>query len=201
MTILHLSDTHNHHQQLVNLPAADVIIHSGDLSKHGTDQEVADFIEWFGSLNYAYKIFIAGNHDYCLDGKDRETIQSFLPDNCFYLFNSGITIAGVKFWGVPYTSMGDVNGEYINMVKQIPVDTDVLITHRPPLGILDNSKDIAYGCPHLLQSISAIRPRYHLFGHIHAAYGIEESEQTTFVNAALMDEESRLVNKGVVVEV
>ena len=70
MRILHLSDTHNFHRQLGNLSAADIIVHSGDVSMAGAANEVMDFIDWFIDLDYKYKIFIAGNHDDCLDGKN-----------------------------------------------------------------------------------------------------------------------------------
>jgi len=97
MLILHLSDTHSKHHELRNLPPADIIIHSGDISFAGSENEVMDFIEWFGALPYKYKIFIAGNHDDCLFGANIDG----LPQNCFYLCNSSVTIQGVKFYGIP----------------------------------------------------------------------------------------------------
>lgn len=81
MRILHLSDTHGTHHQLSGLPEADIIVHSGDITYGGSENEVIDFIEWFGSLPYTYKLFIAGNHDYCLIMAEIEG----LPDVCFYL--------------------------------------------------------------------------------------------------------------------
>ncbi|MDR2621481.1 MAG: serine/threonine protein phosphatase, partial [Dysgonamonadaceae bacterium] len=60
---------------------------------------------------------------------------------------------------------------------------------------------ITYGCLDLLQAVTMIRPRYHLFGHIHDAYGIEESTYTTFSNATLMDEDYRLMNKPFVFDI
>ena len=68
MRILHISDTHNSHKLLENLPNADIIIHSGDVSFSGSDNEVLDFLNWFCDLDYANKIFVAGNHDDCLYG-------------------------------------------------------------------------------------------------------------------------------------
>jgi Icc-related predicted phosphoesterase len=194
MRILHLSDTHNQHHTLCKLPEADIIVHSGDVSWAGTGKEVVDFVEWFGSLDYKYKIFIAGNHDYCLEGKNMETIQRFLHGNCFYLCNSGITIEGVKFWGVPFFFSDDVNGYYPQMIAQIPVETDILITHRPPFGILDTANNRTYGCFDLLQTVLRISPRYHLFGHIHDVYGVEKSHVTTFVNASVVNEKYQLLN-------
>lgn len=156
----------------------------------GTSDEVVDFIEWFCRLDYRYKIFIAGNHDDCLDGA---TVEG-LPDNCHYLCNSGVTIEGVKFWGVPFFVSDDIEGRCPEQMRQIPASTDVLITHRPPLGILDAAGDYDYGCPDMLMAVQSVRPRYHLFGHIHAAYGIKEEGRTIFANGALLDEHYRLAN-------
>ena len=97
MKILHISDTHGKHHQLKDLPEADVVVHTGDITEDGTEEEVKDFIEWFGNLPYKHKIFIAGNHDDCLYGANIEG----LPDNVHYLCNDGITIDGIKFYGVP----------------------------------------------------------------------------------------------------
>jgi len=186
---------------LSDLPPADIIIHSGDMSMAGTGKEVYDFIEWFGALDYKYKIFIAGNHDYCLDHKKPDIIQSFLPENCFYLYNDGVTIEGMKFWGIPFFFSDDVNGLYPNLIRKIPVRTDILITHRPPLGILDTANKITYGCPDLLDAVLKVRPYYHLFGHIHDAYGMNETEYTMYINAALVDEQYNLVNKPFLLEI
>ncbi|MGV8962959.1 MAG: metallophosphoesterase [Candidatus Saccharimonadaceae bacterium] len=77
MRILHISYTHGFNRQLTNLPKTDIIIHSGDVSMAVSSTKVVDFIEWFGELDYRYKVFIGGNHDFSLDGKDRLTIQRF----------------------------------------------------------------------------------------------------------------------------
>lgn len=201
MRLLHLSDTHNFHRQLIDLPKADMIIHSGDMSMVGTSNEVLDFIEWFSELDYKYKIFIGGNHDFSLEWKNPNTIQGFLPENCYYLCNSGVTIEGVKYWGVPFFFADDVSGDYFKMITQIPNDTEILITHRPPLGVLDYADNISYGCPDLLDAISTIRPQYNLFGHIHDSYGIEKSKHTTFINAAIVDVNYQLLNEPFVFDI
>lgn len=79
MRILHLSDTHNQHKNLGNLPEADLIIHSGDFSFAGTESEFRDFLKWFLNLNCQYKIFIGGNHDGFLEENSQKEIQSILP--------------------------------------------------------------------------------------------------------------------------
>ncbi len=65
--IVCISDTHNLHEQIPYMPEGDVLIHAGDFSSTGVSEHVQAFVDWFGSQNYAHKIFIAGNHDVTLD--------------------------------------------------------------------------------------------------------------------------------------
>ncbi len=198
MIILHLSDTHSKHHELRNLPPADIIIHSGDISFAGSENEVIDFIEWFGALPYKYKIFIAGNHDFCLF---EANIDGLLPENCFYLCNSSVTIQGVKFYGTPMFMEDLMSDDYDTNMQKIPSDTNVLITHQPPYSILDFSANINHGDSNLLEIVLKTKPKYHLFGHIHGAYGIEKSEHTTFVNAAILSENYELMYVPILLKV
>ncbi len=189
MTILHLSDTHGLHRQLGALPEADVIVHTGDFTFAGAASEVRDFVDWFCHLPYRHKVFIAGNHDDCLWG---EKIEG-LPKNCHYLCGSGITIDGVRFFGVPMF-MGDVVSEkYVAMLDDVPDDIEVLLTHQPPHGILDLSGKTYYGSPLVLQAVQRIKPKAH-FGHVHDQYGMENAHGTLFSNAAVVDENYALKN-------
>ncbi len=163
MRLLHISDTHGKHELLIDLPKADVIVHTGDFTEDGTEEEVKDFIEWFCGLPYSHKIFIAGNHDNCLCGAKIEG----LPNNVHYLCNEGITIDGIKFYGVPMFLEDDLEGNFPELFSRIPDDTDVLLTHQPPLGILDEQDGINYGDNHLYKRVMDVRPKYHLFGHLH----------------------------------
>ena len=163
MKILHISDTHGKHRQLDGLPEADIIVHTDDFTEDGTEEEVMDFIEWFSGLPYPQKIFIAGNHDDCLYGANIEG----LPDNVHYLCNEGLTIDGIKFYGVPMFVHDDLDGIFPELFSRIPDDTDVLLTHQPPLGILDEQDGINFGDHALYKRVMEIRPKCHLFGHLH----------------------------------
>ena len=197
MLILHLSDTHSKHHELSNLPPADIIIHSGDITFAGSENEAMDFIEWFGALPYKYKIFIAGNHDDCLFGANIDG----LSQNLFYLCNSSVTIEGIKFYGTPRFLEDAISGDYDRNIQKIPSDTDILITHQSPKGILDCSANIHYGDSNLLQIVLKTKPKFHLFGHIHKAYGIEKSEHTTFVNASILSENYELINEPILLKI
>lgn len=187
-SLLHISDTHGLHRKLTNLPDADLIVHSGDFTMGGSENEVIDFMEWFCDLPYPYKIFIAGNHDDCLY---KANIDG-LPDNIFYLYHSSIELEGIKFHGMPLFVAEEISGEYEKQIKQIPDDVDVLMTHQPPLGILDNSGNRRYGNFSLLEKVTKINPRLHLFEHIHNSYGSETVDGTIFSNASLVGDDYML---------
>lgn len=78
--------------------------------------------------------------------------------------------------------------------------TDLLVSHCPPFGILDKSAFGAnIGNEDLRKQVEIINPRYHLFGHIHEAYGVYKTSRTNFVNGAVVDENYELVNHPVVI--
>ena len=171
MKILHLSDTHNCHHRLRDLPEADVVVHSGDFCMVGSEQEALDFLNWFCDLPYRHKIFICGNHDDCLYGTSIDGLDS----NVHYLCNSGVEIEGVKFYGVPMF-MSD------------------LITHCPAYGILDYDDGINYGSEEILMKLSDLHLKAHLFGHIHAQHGILEQNDVIFSNGAIMNADYTVPN-------
>ena len=197
MKILHISDTHGCHRRLHDLPQADIVVHSGDFTMNGSEQEALDFMNWFCDLPYPQKIFICGNHDECLYGA---TIDG-LDGNVHYLCNSGIEIEGLKFYGVPMF-MGDcITDRQTRHYANIPDDTDILITHTPPFGILDFDDNINYGSEELLSRISVVRPRLNLFGHIHARHGIKIFNGITFSNGAIMNADYSNLEKPNFIEI
>lgn len=195
MKILHLSDTHGAHRRLTNLPEADVVICSGDFCMVGEEREALDFLNWFCDLPYPHKIFICGNHDGCLYNGNIEG----LDNNVYYLRNSGVEIDGVKFYGVPMFNEDCISDEQDRYYASIPGDTDILVTHSPCYGILDlddgiNGEFIHYGSEQLLERVTQIKPRVHLFGHIHRQHGMCEQNGILFSNGAIMNEDYSKLN-------
>lgn len=196
MKILHLSDTHGCHHRLQDLPEADVVVHSGDFCMVGSEQEAIDFLNWFCDLPYKHKIFICGNHDDCLYGANIDG----LDNNVHYLCNSGIEIEGVKFYGVPMFMDDCITDCQSRNYAIIPTDTDILITHSPAFGILDFDDGINYGSEELLEAVTTVNPRIHLFGHIHKQHGITTIGTTIFSNVAIMNESYSILNHPNVIE-
>ena len=184
LTILHLSDTHGRHRELGALPEADVVVHTGDFTMAGTEDEAMDFLRWFAGLPHRHKVFVAGNHDDCLW---QATIDG-LGGGCHYLCHSGVTIRGVRFYGVPMFVADCMEGRYEAQLRRIPEGVDVLLTHQPPLGRLDVNGGRHYGNAVLRERVEQVGPRFHLFGHVHGAGGVLTAGATTFVNSALLDD-------------
>lgn len=197
MRLFHISDTHGKHRELRNLPIADVFIHSGDFTFGGSDAEAMDFIEWICGLPYAQKIFIAGNHDDCM----RNTTPQDLPNNVHYLKDSSTNIAGITFYGAPLLfGMTDGVLGSIEHYSLIPCQTDILISHRPPFGILDGSNHIHLGSHQLLDIVTNFRPFFHLYGHAHDSYGLVKIDGITYSNAAVVDNNYNLQQSGRIIE-
>ncbi|MES2731039.1 MAG: metallophosphatase domain-containing protein [Bacteroidota bacterium] len=207
MEIVCISDTHGQHESL-RLPKGDLLIHAGDISAHGKREEVEAFLRWFAGLPYQYKVFTGGNHDFFLE-RSPSVFQSLVPDNCYYLNDSAVEIEGVRVWGSPITpfffnwAFNRYRGPDIQKHWDlIPAQTDILITHGPPLGILDRTaRGEAVGCQDLQQTITEIQPRLHVFGHIHESYGVVEQAGTTFVNASYLNLQYRPAHAPVVITI
>ena len=202
-----ISDTHGQHEKL-HLPDGDMLIHAGDVSGQGTQLEISDFLKWFGAQDFEHRVFIAGNHDYYFEDVNRYELDLLIPDDVHYLNDSGVTIEGINIWGSPVQprffdwAFNRDRGEDIQKHWDlIPQDTDVLITHGPPFGILDRTSGrLQVGCENLLETIKKTEIKLHVFGHIHEAYGVEERAGVRYVNASVLDLRYLMRNKPVVVE-
>ena len=195
MKILHLSDTHGLHKNLMSLPEADVIVHSGDFTFAGSEEEAYDFMNWFCNLPYEHKVFIAGNHDMCMYGAD--PIEGLSP-NVHYLYNNSVVIDGMKFYGIAMFMEGCMDGKLDRFIHNIPDDVDILITHMPPKGICDIA-DYGKGLEHkgnatLAEHLKVLHPTCHLFGHEHDAYGTTTIENVVYSNACVVDSRYNLIN-------
>jgi Icc-related predicted phosphoesterase len=210
MKVIAISDTHGQHiaKSLV-LDDADMIIHAGDISLNKKERSVIDFLNWYSSLDYKYKIFIAGNHDFFFEKEKDEKIKNLIPQNIIYLNDSGVNIEGINIWGSPIQPLfynwafnRRRGAEISKHWELIPENTDILITHGPPFSILDKTTGNDYvGCKDLLVKLNKIKPKFHIFGHIHEGYGQIEKEGTIFINASLMTSDYKLKNKPILFEV
>lgn len=191
LTIVCISDTHELHREL-DLPDGDILIHAGDFTMFSkSTAAILDFNEWLGELPHRFKVVVPGNHEFFLeaDPSKRELIS-----NAIMLINERVEIMGLSIWGSPTTSLyGGAFGlssavDRTKLYAQIPNEVDILVTHGPPYGILDHTPGALHqaGCPQLLEAVNRLKPKLHVFGHIHGSHGMFSNDATLFVNAALL---------------
>lgn len=181
LKIWHISDTHVLHDKLIMPKDIDLVIHTGDASNQRdpfrNEAEVMSFLEWYSELPIEHKVFCAGNHDTSIE---KGLIKKDLMEEMgiTYLYCDSTEIKGLKIWGAPYVpTYGDwafmkARGKIYMVWDQIPEDTDILITHGPPKGILDltyrrdNAVDVC-GDSSLLKRVMKLDLKLMCFGHIH----------------------------------
>lgn len=204
MRIVCISDTHELHREL-DVPPGDMLIHAGDFTVFSERPSIVrDFDEWLGELPHRHKIVVPGNHDFLMNQiPNRSQIK-----NATLLVDSGVEVDGLRIWGSPATKLyGDTLGrpEAADLKGHLLTtpDIQILVTHGPPLGILDVAADsnVHAGCPELLEQVLRINPKLHVFGHIHGAYGTRKLNETLFVNAALVGQAGHLDEQPIVVDI
>jgi Icc-related predicted phosphoesterase len=215
--ITFISDSHTKHDKLNGfLPGGDILIHAGDLTSRGYITEIENFMKWYDKINnYDTKVFIAGNHDFGFQD-DNEKVKGlvtgyktidYLQDE---LMMVGEEYEGmVNIWGSPWQpefynwAFNLPRGEKIKEKwDMIPVNTDILITHGPPMGKLDYVpyNNINVGCEELMKRVEEIKPKIHVFGHIHEGYGYVFDGNTHFINAAVLNGRYEFRNKPITVD-
>lgn len=210
MEITFISDTHGLHDQMTDdLPGGPILIHAGDVTGRGTMTEINRFLDWFTGLPYTHKIFIAGNHDFGFEVVRHNTEEGIrIPDNVIYLQDDFVVVEGIKIYGTPWQprffdwAFNLNRGEQLaEKWKMIPDDTDILVTHGPPFGILDRTKEgLNVGCDDLFNRILDVKPKIHVFGHIHEGYGMNNIDGTTYINASMLNRNYSYRNLPVVVD-
>lgn len=182
MKIWHISDTHTYHRLLKVPEDIDMVIHSGDATNprdpYASEQEMLNFISWFGSLPIKHKVFVAGNHDLCIE-RNLVTKIDFMKNGIVYLENNYTEVEGIKIWGSPFTptfgegwAFNKRRDKLHDVWKHIPDDTNIVVVHGPPKGIFDLSysrENVLEFCGDeaLRKRMYLLNPKLCLFGHIH----------------------------------
>lgn len=211
-----ISDLHGFYPVLTG---GDLLIVAGDLTAKDMEKENDNFWRWLCYQNYKKIIVIGGNHDNFLQ-KNPDSLKDEGNTLC-YLCDSGTEFEGLKVWGSPWTKtfLGmnreckaftvDTDDQLKEKFDLIPDDIDILITHSPPYGIMDQvvrgGEQINVGSFSLRCKIELIQPRLHVFGHIHSGHGNtilksqmkEPPKNIICVNASIMDEVYDPINKHI----
>ena len=199
MKIALFSDTHASHGQ-ITIPDADILIFAGDMTHCRTSRDVSNFNNFLGGLPHRYKIVVGGNHDYRL-ARNPEKAKLLFTEAKF-LLDDFVVISGITIYGAPWQPIfnddacdafalprGKALKEKWDM---IPPGVDILVTHTPPAGILDQDGPVCHGCSDLTDAVAKLKPKYHIFGHIHSHHGMIKSGSTTYINCNVQGENGEL---------
>jgi len=224
MRITFISDTHTKHRNCeLDLPGGDLLLHAGDFMNSGYNPiEAIEFFKWFDEINnYDHKIFIAGNHDRWMENAPDEaegiltgykTID-YLKDDWIVVGDDdphSLNVKTAKIYGSPWQpefynwafNLPRNGWELGQKWNNIPNDTDILITHGPPWGYLDVTPygNLNVGCELLRVRVDELKPKIHVFGHVHSGYGYYYNGHTHFINASVLNERYNYENKPLTVE-
>ncbi|CAC5412121.1 UPF0046 protein T07D4.2,Metallophosphoesterase domain-containing protein 1,Metallophosphoesterase MPPED2,UPF0046 protein C25E10.12,UPF0046 protein K07C11.7 [Mytilus coruscus] len=213
------------------VPPGDILLHAGDFTNEGRPLEIERFNEFLGKLSHKKKIVIAGNHELSFDEnlfteaycfKERiDEVKRYLRSkrikfvremvtNAIYLQDSMVSVCGINIYGSPWQPLYrswafNVNRgeEILQKWNWIPENVDILITHGPPVGHGDLTKaGINVGCVELLNTVQKrVKPKYHLFGHVHEGYGVTTDGETVYINASSCTKEYNLSNSPIIFDV
>uniref|UniRef100_A0A1I7UYS7 Metallophos domain-containing protein n=1 Tax=Caenorhabditis tropicalis TaxID=1561998 RepID=A0A1I7UYS7_9PELO len=133
-----------------------------------------------------------------------------LLSNAIYLEDNVIELFGITIYGTPWQPKVDnwafnlSRGQsLLDKWNMIPAGVDVLLTHTPPLGHGDTMNNgQRMGCVELLNTVfKRVRPKYHVFGHIHEGYGCTTDGYTKFINCCLCNENLDMKNEPVIFDI
>ena len=233
-----ISDLHGHYPEL---EGGDLLIVAGDLTARDTSVEHIKFQIWLHDQNYSKKIVIAGNHDNRLQDLGFASVErQYAELGEDYLCDSGTEFVlypplemmeegkvyerpKVKIWGSPWTGRFEgmnphamaftceTEEELAEKWALIPSDIDILVTHSPSYGVLDevrrfgpfsHERDESVGSESLIKPMIKSGCKLHVFGHIHEGYGVFKNNINgiTYVNASHVNERYEPVNKPIRIE-
>lgn len=182
------------HRLAHDIPDGDILLHAGDITRNGLPRDLEALDRFFESLPHKHKIFTPGNHDWCFE-KNPERAAAMVP-HATCLIDQSVKVAGIRIWGSPWQP--EYHDWAFNLPRGqalaekwalIPEHTDIVITHGPVRGIRDLCSHGGHeGCDDLRDRLQEVKPRLHVCGHIHEAYGVEKVGETTYINASICDQ-------------
>lgn len=207
MRVVAVSDLHG---ELPEIPKCDLLLIAGDVcpvwGSHALEFQwnwiESDFKDWLESVPTKQIVGIAGNHDFIAQSYPLVMKEGL---GWFYLEDQVVVLSdGTKIYGSPWTPKffdwafmkndEDLKPHW----DAIPDDVDILITHGPPRGMLDLTREKVYaGSASLASRINkSLRPKLHVFGHIHESYGqnTDYMSGVTFANVSLMNRDYDPIN-------
>ena len=210
MKVTCISDTHGYHKY-INIQPTELLLFAGDAMTSGYSlSELKHFLDWFSLQPAAHRVMIAGNHCRWIENNPTE-FRKLIKDypEIIYLEDEFTIINGYKIYGTPHSKIfyhwafNRTEEELEKLFSNIPTDVDILLSHAPQYGVLDELVDgERVGEKTLTREILKLKNlKLHVFGHIHNGFGmIKPHGKHISINAAQVDERYDLVNFPITLE-
>lgn len=208
MKIVAVADQHGY---FTEIPECDLLLIAGDICPRDNHtlsyQEVwldSAFKYWIKNQPAKKVILVAGNHDFIFESRLNTALNilSKIP-HLTYLQDDYCYYEDYKIYGSPWQLYhgGWAFNLYEPQLKEkwdkIPDDTNILVTHSPPVGYGDKAPRTItddnetqwpepehIGSPSLTERIRIIQPKLHVFGHVHSGFGQWKLNETILANVA-----------------
>jgi len=224
MKLVFVSDVHCKWNKII-IPECDILFSCGDYSFRGEPEVVKNYHEWLDEQPAKHIVSINGNHELWVEKNFNEAKDIALKACPIVQFiqHEAIEIEGLKIFGsawTPYfndwaynagrtiTEAAYLRKPFIgDLWQDIPLDTQILITHGPGVGTLDwvanymSGKIINVGCNELTKKIVELKDlKIHAFGHLHMKGGnVMEQDGVKYINASVCDDNYVAHNDRIIV--
>ena len=189
MKLALISDTHGMLPSINDFDGASAVIHAGDIGPdHGVREWIRNiYIPWQEELQAkGIPVYATlGNHDFPDKWGDVDGI----------LIDTSVKIKDLNVWFSPWSvkfydwAWMRNEQDLTEIYNNIPVDTDIIVSHTPPYKIRDSYGDKYCGSKALrvrMQEIPTLK--WLICGHIHEARGTTKFNNICVMNVASVDE-------------
>lgn len=196
-----LSDTHTNLVDWHPKETDGVLIHCGDLTSSGTRRQFTQGVQWLGSLGFSETYLCPGNHDGFAEKHPAEAVEIARQHGVDLCMNETREIRGYTTLFIPQVPLigswpFTAGAERRHRIWDAAPKADIVIAHGPPYQVLDRASGAHLGCQSHREYLGRYEPVLSAFGHIHEDGGkVHWLGRTLCVNAAVLDEEYRLVRK------
>jgi Icc-related predicted phosphoesterase len=220
MKICCISDLHGRLPRA--LPNHDILLISGDICPLENHQVIFQkmwlktvFLDWWREMDSPVGYGCWGNHDLFAESPYEPELRIFknhekelvIAKASPVLDNSGLSIF-LTSYQLPFGNwaFNAHEPELTEIYAEIPVGTDIIVSHGPAYGYGDKAPRRGgkgyelTGSKSLLAAIDRIKPKLVVCGHIHQGYGVYDHNGTKIVNASILDASYKMANDPVIVE-
>lgn len=199
-TVVCTSDLHG---ELPVIPPCDLLLIAGDVCpvrdhRLGRQKRWLDttFRRWLEQVRANKIVGTWGNHDFVAQ-------EGLVPDDLpgTWLEHGATTWKGLTIFGSAWTppfmdwAFMAPEDKLEVLYEDVPDDTSILLTHGPPLGLLDRVDSRHVGSAALYKKMNELQDlQLHTFGHIHEGYG----QRGFLVNASHVNERYKPINPPIV---